>query len=366
MIILNNEDVGELLSMENCLRHLESAYKELSEGSAVNRPRSDLYLPATSTGGVYCFKTMEGGLTREKVVALRLNSDVIKWQEKAGRIIKDKVPAAPGNKWVGLVLLFSAETGEPLAIFPDGIIQGIRVAASSALAARFLAREDDAVLGILGSGWQARAHARAMCAVRNIKKILVHSPTKANREKFAGEVENELGVSVDAAMSGEAVAERADILVAATNSVSRVVPPDWLKPGMHVTCVKITELGEETLHKFNRLVIHTRKWAPDNYITGFNDEKVEAHDPIDLLTEGGKASSIASKQPFWLGAPELKDVVAGKVPGRQTPAEITCFNNNIGLGIQFAALGKVIFDDAKAKGLGREVPTDWFLETVHP
>jgi len=126
------------------------------------------------------------------------------------------------------------------------------------------------------------------------------------------------------------------------------------------------ELGEETLHKFNRLVIHTRKWAPDNYITGFNDEKVEAHDPIDLLTEGGKASSIASKQPFWLGAPELKDVVAGKVPGRQTPAEITCFNNNIGLGIQFAALGKVIFDDAKAKGLGREVPTDWFLETVHP
>ena len=58
MIILNNEDVGELLSMENCLRHLESAYKELSEGSAVNRPRSDLYLPATTTGGVYCFKTM--------------------------------------------------------------------------------------------------------------------------------------------------------------------------------------------------------------------------------------------------------------------------------------------------------------------
>jgi alanine dehydrogenase len=135
---------------------------------------------------------------------------------------------------------------------------------------------------------------------------------------------------------------------------------------MHVTCVKITELGEETLRKFDRLVIHTRKWAPDNYITGFNDEKVEAHDPIDLLTEGGKASSITPKQPFWLGAPELKDVVARKTPGRRTPAEITCFNNNIGLGIQFAALGKVILDDAKAKGLGREVPTDWFLETVHP
>src|SRR5689334_10990423 len=162
MIILSNEEVAELLSMENCLRHLENAYQELSEGVAVNRPRSDLYLPATTSDGVYCFKTMEGGLSREKVVALRLNSDVIKWQEKGGRIIKDKVPAAPGNKWVGLVLLFSAESGEPLAIFPDGIIQGIRVAASSALAARFPAREDAGGLGIPGSGWQAPAHARAM------------------------------------------------------------------------------------------------------------------------------------------------------------------------------------------------------------
>ena len=67
MMILNNEEVSELLSMQNCLRHLESAYKELSEGSAVNRPRSDLYLPATTSGGVYCFKTMEGGLTARKL-----------------------------------------------------------------------------------------------------------------------------------------------------------------------------------------------------------------------------------------------------------------------------------------------------------
>jgi ornithine cyclodeaminase/alanine dehydrogenase-like protein (mu-crystallin family) len=366
MIILNNDEVGSLLSMENCLRHLEAAYRELSDGSAVNRPRSDVYLPAATSGGVYCFKTMEGGLTREKVVALRLNSDVITWQETGGRIIKEKVPAAPGNKWVGLVLLFSAETGEPLAIFPDGVIQGTRVAASSGLAARALAREDAAVLGMLGSGWQARAHAKAMCSVRAIKKIIVHSPTKTNREAFAAEIEKELGIPVDAAISGEAVAASADILVAATNSVSRVIPPEWLRPGMHVTCVKITELGDETLRRFDRLVIHTRKWAPDNYITGYNDEKVEAHDPIDLLAEGRRGSAPPSKEPFWLDAPELKDLVAGKVPGRQTADEISCFNNNIGLGIQFAALGKAIFDDARANGIGREIPTEWFLETVHP
>jgi ornithine cyclodeaminase/alanine dehydrogenase-like protein (mu-crystallin family) len=309
---------------------------------------------------------MEGALTEEKVVALRLNSDVIRWEDKGGRIIKDKIAAAPGNKWVGLILLFSAETGEPLAIFPDGFIQGLRVAASSALAARVLAREDAAVLGILGSGWQARAHARAMCAVRALKKILVHSPTKANRENFAVEVEKELGIPVEPALSGESVAERADILVAATNSVSRVVPADWLRPGMHVTCVKITELGEETLRKADRLVIHARKFAPDNYIAGYGDEKIECHDPIEFLTEGSKGSNVTPKEPSWLEAPELKEVLSGKAPGRQSADEISCFNNNIGLGIQFAAIGKAVFDEARSRGMGKEIPTDWFLETVHP
>lgn len=364
MIILNNEEISGLLSMDNCLRLLENAYRELAQGSAVNRPRSDVYLPATTSGGVYCFKTMEGALAQEKVVALRLNSDVIHWEERGGRIIKNKLPAAPGNKWVGLILLFSAETGEPLAIFPDGFIQGLRVAGSSGLAARFLARDDSVVLGILGSGWQARAHAKAMSCIRRIGKILVYSPTKSNREKFAAEIEKELGIPVEAVGSGEFVAARADILVAATNSVSRVIPPEWLRPGMHFTCVKITELGEETLRKADRLVIHTRKFAPENYIAGYGDEKIEAHDPIDFLTEGGKRSSL--KEPFWLGAPELKDLVAGTAPGRQSPEEITCFNNNIGLGIQFAALGKAVFEQAKAAGIGREIPTDWFLETVHP
>ncbi|HEY7164949.1 MAG TPA: ornithine cyclodeaminase family protein [Candidatus Binatia bacterium] len=366
MLILNNDEVSALLSMDKCLEHLERAYREQAEGTAVNRPRSDLYMSSTAKGGVYCFKTMEGGLTGESVVALRLNSDVIRWQDKGGRIIKDKIPAAPGNKWVGLVLLFSAETGEPLAIMPDGIIQGIRVAASSALAARYLSRSDAAILGILGSGWQARAHAKAISSVRQLKKMLVHSPTKANREKFALEVQNEVGVAVEPVESGEAVAAQADILVAATNSVSRVVPPEWLRPGMHLTCVKITELGDATLKKADRLVIHSRKWAPDNYITGFGDRSVQAHDPIDLVAQGTKAANTAPKEPFWLDAPQLKDVVAGKVPGRQSAQEISCFNNNIGLGIQFAALGKAVLDDARAKGSGKEIPTDWFLETVHP
>jgi hypothetical protein len=66
MMILNNEEISAVLSMENCLRFLENAYKDQAQGTAINRPRSDMYLPATTSGGVYCFKTMEDALSQEK------------------------------------------------------------------------------------------------------------------------------------------------------------------------------------------------------------------------------------------------------------------------------------------------------------
>src|SRR3990172_4041563 len=194
MLILNNEEIEALLSVEQALRWMEKAYREQAEGKAVNRPRTDMYLPSTTEGGVYVFKSMEGGLQESKVVALRLNSDVIRWEEREGRVTKKKDPVAPGGKWVGLILLFSAETGEPLAIFPDGGIQRLRVAISSALAAREMARKDSSVLGLFGAGWQAGAHVPAMCAVRRITKVKMFSPTQARRKTFAEEMEKKVGI----------------------------------------------------------------------------------------------------------------------------------------------------------------------------
>jgi ornithine cyclodeaminase/alanine dehydrogenase-like protein (mu-crystallin family) len=365
MLILNNDEIESLLSMDACLRILEKAYKELAEGRAVNRPRTDLYLPSPKATSVYVFKSMEAGLLDSRIVALRLNSDVIRWEERGGKTIKKKIPAAPGGKWVGLILLFSAETGEPLAIFPDGVIQRLRVGASSGLAARYLARQDASILGIFGAGWQAGGHVLAMCGVRKIKKVLVYSPTKANREAFAKEMEGKVKVQVDPVSRPEDVARNADFLVAATNAITKVIPAGWLRPGVHVTCVKDCELGEETIRRADRLVIHTRKHAPENYIAGLGDEKIEAHDPLDFLRIRDIPPE-APRPPSWLTAPELKDVIAGKVPGRESPDEITCFVNNIGLGIQFAALGGAVYREADSKGIGRDIPTDWFLESVHP
>jgi ornithine cyclodeaminase/alanine dehydrogenase-like protein (mu-crystallin family) len=67
-----------------------------------------------------------------------------------------------------------------------------------------------------------------------------------------------------------------------------------------------------------------------------------------------------------MSSPALKDLVTGKAQGRANAKESTCFLNNIGIGLQFAAVGAAVFNQAKEKGVGREIPTDWFLETVHP
>ena len=366
MLVINNEEIESLLTVNLALKALERAYLAQAGGTAVNRPRSDLYLPGVHEGSVYAFKSMEGGLVESKVVALRLNSDVIKWENRDNRVVKEKVPAAAGRKWVGVIQLFSAETGEPLAMFPDGVVQRMRVAVTSALAAREMARQDASVMAIFGSGWQAGAHVPAFCAVRKIDMVNAYSPTKANRERFAGEMEKLVGVPVVPMESAEAAAKDADILVAATNAITRVIPPHWMQAGVHATCVKDTELGDETIGKADRVVIHARNFAPDNYIAGFGDARISAHDPVDFLIGKKKSPSDVAAPPSWINAPELKDVMGGKAPGRKSAAEATCFINNIGLGIQFAAVGHAVYLEAKAKGVGKEIPTDWFLETVHP
>jgi alanine dehydrogenase len=367
MLILSNEDIDSFLTINACINALEGAYRSWEKGTAINRPRTDLVMPSATESGVYAFKSMEAGLYDPPIVAMRINSDIIRWNRQGSRVVKTKIPSAPGDKYVGLVMLFSTTTGEPLAIFPDGVVQRMRVASSSALAARYLAREDASTLALFGSGWQAGSHLPAMCAVRPIKRVNVFSPTRANREAFVKEVQPKVEAEVRAVETPEEAINDADIIAATTNSLTQVVSADWVKPGLHLTCVRVPELGDETIRRIDRLVIHARQHAPKNYIAGFGEEGIEAHDAIDVIGKGpARAHEVKVEHPFWLSAPDLKDLVTGKAQGRANALESTCFLNNIGIGLQFAAVGAAVLQQARANGAGREIPTDWFLESVHP
>ena len=177
MLILSNEDIEKILPVGACLEVLEEAYRDLGCGMAATVPRYDVFSP-TKPNEFYEYKTMSGVLPNRKIAALRLNSSVVTWYEKDGGVRKDKLPVAGGDRYVGLVMLFSTETGEPLAIFPDGYVQKLRVAGASAIAARHLARKNASVMALLGSGWQASAHLITLSLVRDLKKVRVFSPTR--------------------------------------------------------------------------------------------------------------------------------------------------------------------------------------------
>src|SRR5437764_78341 len=195
-LILSNNDVEKLLTMPECIEVLEEAYVELAEGRGVNRRRSDCITPTSKPDAIYGLKSMDGVIPKLGIGAIRINSDIITFPKKGNNFVREKVPAAPNGRYTGLVLLFSSENGEPLAILPDGVMQRMRVGAANGLGVKYLARKDARTIGILGSGWQAGAQLMAACAVRDIKSIRCFSPTKTNREAFSTQMSSLLGVEV--------------------------------------------------------------------------------------------------------------------------------------------------------------------------
>jgi len=170
MLLLSNDDVASLLSMPDCLAAMEDAYRELGDGRGASGVRSEILTPTTRDDGLYSLLTMAGVAPKFGIAAVRINSDILTWpQTPAGRK-RVKIPAAPNERYVGLVLLFSIATGEPLAIYPDGIVQRMRVAATCGLAAKYLARPDARVAALLGTGFQAGGQAAAIagCARSSI------------------------------------------------------------------------------------------------------------------------------------------------------------------------------------------------------
>src|SRR6185436_7236801 len=113
-------------------------------------------------------------------------------------------------------------------------ISTMRVGATSAVASKYLARQDAKVMALLGSGEQAKTQVTAHACVRNLKKVKVFSPTKANREKFAKEMSAETGIEVVAVDSAEEAVRGSDIDTAATNTVEPVIQGKWVGPGMHL------------------------------------------------------------------------------------------------------------------------------------
>lgn len=279
---------------------------------------------------------------------MRIDSDIVTWPRQGGNVRRVKVPAAPNDRYVGLVLLFSTDTGEPLAIMPDGVMQRMRVGATSGLGVRHLAREDARSVGLLGSGWQAGAQLMAVCAVRKIATIRCFSPSKAKREAFAAEMETVLGVPMTPVDSPEGAVKGADIVMCATNAIDSVFFERWIEPGMHMTAIKPAEIEAQAIKRADRIVIHTADTKPIHVV---------AKDLTLPDASAGKGWATA-EQVDLAQFPTLPQLIVGDTDRRGSNEEVTCFLNNLGLGFQFAAAGALVYAEAKKRGFGHDLPTD--------
>lgn len=356
--VLNNAEVERLLDMKTSLAAIEEAYRALGEEKAINRPRSHTYFPTESKrwpGFRYRFKSQEGGIEKFGVWALRITSDMAGFAMLPGGVKRRKLlPAASGNRYVGLIFLFDMESTELLAVIQDSFIQKLRVGATSGVGVKYLAREDSHVLGLFGSGWQAGAHLEAVLLTRDIREVRVYSPTPEHRRQFAQEMAKKFSRDIRAVERPDEAVRGADIVMAATATVDSVFDGELLEPGMHVGCIvasdktqKRRELDDRAVSKCDLVVVTSKEQA-------VYDEQPDIYGAVQkgILT--------------WERIYELSDLVCGRAPRRRSRSEITLFNNNVGMGIQFAALGAKVLEAADRAGIGEKIPIEWFLEETSP
>jgi len=346
MLLISDPEVRQVLTVRECIDAMERAFAEEARGVAVNRPRTRYKVPPDLDKPGYMANIIPGAVPSSGVAALRYDSTIVQERVVAGTKRMD-FPSPLKRSW-GFVLLFSLKTGEPLALIHDFSLSAIRVGATTGVAHRALAKKNAKIVGIFGSGNEARSNLDAICAVREIESVKVYSVTKEHRDRFAEEMTELLNVEVQAVTSPEAVVKGADIVMCATNSSQPVFDGSWLEPGQLVTTIantdgvhRRTEADGTTMMRSDLIVLNNKETAITN----------QQRELLDLI-EGGQFG--------WNKVCELGQVLTGDHPGRQSEQQIIYYKSNTGVGIQFAAAGALIYEACKKRGLGKELPSEWF------
>jgi ectoine utilization protein EutC len=237
----------------------------------------------------------------------------------------------------GLMVLVSARTGFPQAVLLDnGYLTDLRTGIAGALAARHLARETVATVGVLGSGAQARYQMLALKQVRDFERLLVYSPTRAHVEQYAAEMGPALGVEVVPARDAETVVRESDIVVTTTPAKQPILYAEWLHPGLHITA-----MGADSEHKQELqadVLSRADLLACDLKAQCFR---------LGELHHGLQAGAIAQEDEIV----ELGELTAGQKPGRTHDAQITVCDLT-GVGVQDTAIARLAYQRAIEQGFG--------------
>jgi ornithine cyclodeaminase/alanine dehydrogenase-like protein (mu-crystallin family) len=361
-LVIDNQTVEKVLTAAAVNDSLENAARELATGGAMNAPPYRVFTPREErdygdqfpSGGApthHAFTSLTGAIANLDVTSDRVDSDVITYVESPEGLRQRRVPGTPDRMFCGLIYLYSSVTGELLAIIHDGYLQKFRVAGTGAVGAKHLARADARVLGLLGTGWQAQAAVHCFAALGRLERIHVYSPTPGKKEGFADAMSRAAGIEIVPVASAREAVRGADIVYMATNSKDPVVMADWLEPGQFVSNVSDVELELAGWERCDVLTMnrHGRRWM--RYAIG----------GVDVIPEHGRDQYTRPSGIDWDALPLLGDVIAGRHPGRTSDEQITGMVLR-GDGVQFTAVGHLVYTLCRQQGLGVELPRELFLQ----
>jgi ornithine cyclodeaminase/alanine dehydrogenase-like protein (mu-crystallin family) len=290
LLFLNEDQVRSVLSYDDLIPAIRQALMDFSAGRVVQPLRR--VLSVVKHGGWFAvMPAVYGGVMGAKMVTFYPGNVALK-----------------KHTHMAMIQLFRSETGEPLAVMDGRLITEMRTAAVSAVAVDCLARRDVKVLGILGSGVQARSHVQALARVRRFDEIRVWSRSEENARRFAEEV----GARVTTAE--EAVTD-ADVVLTLTSSPTPILQGRWLKKDAVVCAVGAVtpdrrELDEEAMQ--GAVVVESREAAmrePGDILIA----KAEVSAEIGELLNGGGLDRRSRPVVFKSVGVAIEDIATAKL-----------------------------------------------------
>jgi alanine dehydrogenase len=327
VLVLDQRCVADLLDPDALIDALGPALADLSAGRVELPARSAALMPGrpgfTGLLDMPCYSPSAAALTTKVTSVFPANA------------------GGPTPVRQAAILVFDPADGTPAALLDGTYITAIRTGACSALSTRLLARADATTLAVLGTGVQARAHARTVARVRPFTELRIAGRDPAKATALAAELSGELEVPVRPCDSYRAALDGADVACATTFALEPVVRRAWVAPGTHVTSVGYNPAGRElddALVADAALFVESRPAAlhavPPN---------LDLAQPIErgvITAEHVRA--------------ELGEVYAGDHPGRTDDAEITLYKS-VGVAVEDAVAAALVLAAARERGAGVEV-----------
>ncbi len=315
VLLLSEDDVRHVLTMELALEAVEEGLRKLALDEAHNIPR-----------------------TRAQTDHAMLH--VLSASAKSLGVMGFKAYSSLTRKGVGVhfhVGLYDGRTGALLALIQADYLGQMRTGAASGVATQYMARPDATEVGLFGAGKQARTQLLAVCKVRKVNRVQVYSLHEESRRRFAVEMAPLVGTEVEPVPRPEMAAEDKDIIITATTSREPVLNGHWIAEGTHLNVVGSNFLGKAEID-----AVAVRRC--DSIVVDSKDQaRQEAGDFVAALEEG----SI-----HWADIHELGQVIVGRFTGRAHPQDVTLFKS-LGIAIEDVAVAAKVYAKAQASGVGR-------------